>query len=102
MRAHGPERAGGGVELVELPLEQKEEQWLEDFLISGTGRNLAHAADLILMRKVMTGKFRDVTEDVKSLNVSRRAFHDITWRNVVDGLDKGVGPRKVGGIYNSE
>ncbi|TID13945.1 hypothetical protein E2P81_ATG07012 [Venturia nashicola] len=92
-----------GVELVDLPLTQKEEADFEHFLLRDThGRNYPHAADMVMMRRISTGKFSQAKEDFRTLNLSKIPRNDITWSNIMDGLDKGLGLRNATDIYEHD
>jgi hypothetical protein len=91
----GPGRARNGVELVDLPLTDAEEQKMYDFLLHGQGRNLEHAADVVVMRKIATGKLSEVEGDVSNFSVTTRPLRGITWQNVVGSINRGIGPRSI-------
>jgi hypothetical protein len=99
----GSQRARNGVELIDLPFNKSEEEWFEYFLLrDGKGRNLANAADTVMMRRIATGKLKDASSGLKELELSRRSYGDITWDNIVDGLEKGMGPRHTEDIYERD
>jgi Nuclear pore complex assembly len=52
----GSARAEAGVELVGLPLDDSEEQWLEDYLFKGEGQSLPGSVDTMIMRQVAMGR----------------------------------------------
>ncbi|QDS71411.1 hypothetical protein FKW77_003250 [Venturia effusa] len=92
-----------GIELVDLPFSQKEEADFEHFLLRDShGRNCPHAADMVMMRRISTGKFAQAKEDFRTLDLSKTPRHDITWANIMDGLDKGLGPRNATEIYEHD
>ncbi|KAE9972875.1 hypothetical protein EG327_009351 [Venturia inaequalis] len=92
-----------GIELVDLPFTQKEEADFEHFLLRDIhGRNCPHAADMVMMRRISTGKFAQAKEDYRTLNLSKTPRNDITWSNIMDGLEKGLGPRNATDIYEHD
>jgi hypothetical protein len=101
--ARGKQRADNGVELVDLPFDKEEEGWLEHFLLRDTrGRNITSAADVVMMRRIAAGKLTEAVTDFKTLNLSSHRFGDVTWDNIMDGLDKGMGPRDAAEIYEHD
>lgn len=99
----GKQRADQGIELIDLPLDKDEEAWFENFLLRDTqGRNYRYAADVVMMRRIATGKLAQAKEDFRTLNLSNDRLNDITWSNVMDGLDKGMGPRDAAEIYEHD
>jgi hypothetical protein len=99
----GKQRADQGVELVDLPFDKDEEAWFEHFLLRDTqGRNFRYAADMVMMRRIATGQLAQAKEDFHTLNLSNHRLGDVTWSNVMDGLDKGMGPRDAAGIYEHD
>jgi len=51
-----------------------------------------------MMRKIAKGS----QQEMDTQHLSQRSFNEVAWGNVLDGLDKGTGPRNVNGIYNTE
>jgi hypothetical protein len=100
--AHSSSRPARTVELLELPLEKIEEQWLEESLLAGDQRKSKGAADIVLMRKLAMGQLRESAEFLQTSRVSKGSFNDVTWGNVVHGLDRGMGPRNFQDIYETE
>lgn len=92
-----------GIELVDLPFNQQEEADFEHFLLRDShGRNCPHAADMVMMRCISTGKFTQAKEDFRTLHLAKTPRNDITWSNIMDGLDKGMGPRNATEIYEHD
>lgn len=89
------QRLESAVALVDLPMTSQEAEFMEEFLLNGKGRDLKHAADVVVMRKVATGKLMVLDADIKRLNVTRRSYGGISWQNVVEGINRGLGPRTV-------
>ena len=87
----GERRAERGVELVDLPLNADEEEWFEEFLLEGKGRNLHGSRDTVMMRRIATGKLKEAVRDG---GVKGRKFDDVNWEVVKDGIGRGLGPRK--------
>jgi hypothetical protein len=98
----GSDRPAKAVELVELPLDEDEEQWLEEYLLVGEGRKIRSASDIALMRKLTMGELQEPAEFAQANKVSNRSINDVTWGNVMNGLDRGMGPRNVEDIYETE
>lgn len=82
----GENIAARATELVSLPLDSAEEQWFQDYLMAGDGRNLKNAKDTVLMRRVVTGRHADSMND-KSLGSQ--------WSAVLGGFKRGMGGRVV-------
>lgn len=96
------DRANRGVELIDLPFDEDEETWFEEYLTVGEQRKHGNAADVVLMRKIATGRFQEAATDVKTKEVSKQSYKDVRWDNVIDGLSKGMGPRDVDDIYEQD
>jgi len=86
----GEWRVARGTELVELPLDEDEEEWIEKFLTEGKGRSLHGARDTIMARRIATGRYREALHDGA---VKGRRYDDVTWDVVKDELSKGLGDR---------
>lgn len=87
----GEARSERAIELINLPLDDKEESWFEEFLSSGSGRTLYGAKDTLMMRRIARGKITDAFYDSEGLN--RTQAHGLNWDVLKDGLQKGAGPR---------
>jgi hypothetical protein len=86
----GEKTATRGVELVNLPLDQEEEDWFEFFLSKGEGRGLKRAGDTLMMRRIGTGKFSEAL----SLDVDgNRTSGGLSWAMMQNALQEGLGPR---------
>ncbi|KOS17469.1 Uncharacterized protein ESCO_002784 [Escovopsis weberi] len=68
-------------ELAFLPLEKAEEEWLEEYLLSGEGRNLRKGKDTLLVRKLVSDQFGDI----RNLKASGQ------WGPVLEGIKAGIG-----------
>lgn len=82
-------------ELISLPFTDEEEQWIEKFLTEGDGRNLPHAADTVLMRRIATGRLYTAAGD---LPVKGRKHDHVNWEILKDGVKNGLGPRTADGF----
>lgn len=56
----GDEISNQAGELLFFPFDKEEDQWLEEFLSSGDGRNLKRAKDMLLARRIACDKFAEV------------------------------------------
>ncbi|RDA88628.1 hypothetical protein CP532_5828 [Ophiocordyceps camponoti-leonardi (nom. inval.)] len=63
-----------------LPLDSVEEEWFEQYLTVGEGKNLPKAKDTLLARQIACDRFSDVSGQ----RVGER------WAAVVDGINRGV------------
>lgn len=78
-------------ELVSLPFTNEEEQFIEKFLTEGRGRTFQNAQDLVMMRRIATGKLADVAADVATRG---RRLDGVNWDVLKDSVKRGLGPRK--------
>ena len=80
-------------QLIDLPFSEEEEGWLEDFLVTGEGRNLQGARQTIAMRWIAIGAIGDAAEVMEDLkeNVKIDDETKLTWSDIVDGLAQGRG-----------
>ena len=88
--AGGPTRATRGVELINLPLNETEVVWLEEFLTEGKGKTLYGASDTFIMRKVAVGEVQDISDDGR--NRSGPKISGVNWTILTDSLRHGLGP----------
>lgn len=79
------------VELVNQQFSADEEQWFEEYLLNGEGRNLGLAPDTLMMRKIATGNF---DEALKVDGTCNQTLEGLSWDGIVDGLEDGLGPRR--------
>ncbi|KAF2200951.1 hypothetical protein GQ43DRAFT_441034 [Delitschia confertaspora ATCC 74209] len=84
------ERADMVQELVGLPFNDDEEQWFEDFLVEGLGRNCPGARDTVMVRRITTGRLREAVHDS---GLRGKKLIDLDWDVLKDGLRRGLGPR---------
>lgn len=91
--SQGDIRASRAVELIGLPFDEKEETWLEEYLIRGNGRTLAGANDTIMMRRIAMGRSLEAIEF--SENLSGRTVDGVNWTTLRGGLQQGSKPQAV-------
>ncbi|KAE8845005.1 hypothetical protein PTNB73_02941 [Pyrenophora teres f. teres] len=94
--AKGPERdvytrEARCFELVSLPFTTEEENFIEKFLTEGRGRTFQGAQDLVMMRRIATGKLADAAADA---GIRGKRVDGINWEVLKDGVKRGLGPRK--------
>ncbi|KAM4065697.1 nuclear pore complex assembly domain-containing protein [Hirsutella rhossiliensis] len=70
----------GRGELAFMPLDSTEENWFEEYLTTGEGRNLKRAKDTLLIRKIACDRFADVGK--------QRAGGQ--WAAVLEGIKNGT------------
>lgn len=63
----GQARSKRAMELIGLPLDEREEQWFEEALLRGNAKTLPGAKDSVMMRRLATGKLNDLSADLQSL-----------------------------------
>ncbi|KAI4698004.1 hypothetical protein J4E85_006230 [Alternaria conjuncta] len=78
-------------ELAGLPFSEDEEEFIEKFLTEGRGRTFQSAQDLVMMRRIATGKLSDVASD---MGTRGRRIDGVNWESLKDGVKRGLGPRK--------
>ncbi|KAF1988260.1 hypothetical protein K402DRAFT_31983 [Aulographum hederae CBS 113979] len=93
LSARRPVKEEMGMELVGLPLEKEEEEWLEVFLVEGRGRELPAARETVLVRRVASGRLSEALGDKTARQGSRR------WMEISEALERGLGPRKNVGVF---
>jgi len=82
--------ANRSVELVNLPFTEKEEEWLEHYLLDGEGRSLKKGKDVLMMRKIGTGNFND---SLSLKGVQNRPIGGLDWGTISGAVEDGLGPR---------
>jgi hypothetical protein len=82
----GGARGSRARELVNLPLDDEEERWFEDYLLHDAAKTLPGAKDTVLMRRFATGKLRDLPADLEWLGGKK--VDGINW----DDLRRSLGP----------
>jgi hypothetical protein len=83
-------REDKAMELVSLPFNEEEEDFIEKFLTEGKGRSFRNAEDTIMMRRIAMGKLTNVADDQ---NTRGRRIDGVNWDSLKDGVKKGLGPR---------
>ena len=89
----GEQRALRGIELVNLPFSEEEEEWFEDCLTAGKCRSSHGAKDTLMMRRMAMGRFAAALEDPKA--PIGRKVDGINWTVLKDALKNGTGPRNL-------
>ena len=79
-------RGQRAIELLNLPLDEEEESWFEDYLLSGKVATLSGAKDTVLMRRLATGNTRDLPSKVRSLGGPK--IDGINWDDLRQGFNK--------------
>ena len=87
----GEARAARCIELVNLPFDEEEEVWFEEYLIGGKGRSLHGAKDTVMVRRIVMGKTMDALKEGEHLGGKR--MNGVNWDTVKNGLEVGVGVR---------
>ena len=85
--AGGEIRAARGVELIGLPLDDKEERWLEEYLAEGKGTGLFGAKDTLMMRKIATGRSQEAANLARSIH-EKKSIHGVSWSTLSGGLQQ--------------
>jgi hypothetical protein len=80
----GRPRADRAVELINLPLGEEEEEWLEEYLVGGEGSTLFGAKDTVMMRKIATGRTREAVEMAPGMR--ERTIGDVNWSRLTEAL----------------
>ena len=63
----GQTRSRRAMELVGLPLDEDEEEWLEHVLLQGNASTLPGAKDTVMMRRLATGRTGQLNPELESL-----------------------------------
>lgn len=63
----GQIRSQRAMELIGLPFDDQEEQWLEDTLLRGSAKGLHGSKDTVMMRRLATGKLTGLSPELESL-----------------------------------
>lgn len=86
----GERTAARGVELANLPFTKEEETLFEQYLTTGGGHRVARARDLVMLRRIGTGKFNEALD----VDCGRsKAFGGLNWEALQEGIREGLGPR---------
>ncbi|KAI9894176.1 MAG: hypothetical protein M1814_004030 [Vezdaea aestivalis] len=86
----GEARASACAMLVNLPFDEEEEWWFEEFLTEGSGRGLVGARDAVAMRRLGMGKYR---EAVGTRGLSGVSVDGVGWDVIKEGVERGLGSR---------
>jgi hypothetical protein len=78
------------VELVNLPLNPKEEEWFEEYLQHGEGRSIKKAKDTLMMRRIGTGNF---SGSLSIRNPNSHSMSGLDWHTLSEAVQDGLGPR---------
>lgn len=82
--------ADRSVELINLPFNQEEEGWFEEYLLRGQGRSIRKAKDTLMMRRIGTGNFTGAL----SLNgINTHPIGGLDWTTLSEAVQDGLGPR---------
>ena len=81
--------ADRSVELVNLPFNVEEEQWFEEYLLTGDGRSIKNANDTLMMRRIGTGNFKGSLE---LQHKGGRGIGDLDWQKLSGAVKHGLGP----------
>jgi hypothetical protein len=82
----GAIRATRSVELINLPLDEEEEAYFEEYLKDGKGRTLFGANDTLVMRALVTGRSNAIMEYGK--NMSGRKIDGVNWATLRDSVQR--------------
>lgn len=92
-------------QLVDLPLSAEEQEWFEEFLVKGEGRNLQGATETVATRWIAIGKIKEARE-LTAGSKDEIKFDEqtkIAWPQILDGLDHGMGEAgRIDGLWNEE
>lgn len=78
--SRGHKSPSGRGELAFMPLNPTEEEWFEEYLSTGEGRNIKRANDTLLVRKIACDRFADIGK--------QRA--GAQWAAVLEGIKHGI------------
>ena len=73
-----------GVELVNLPLDEREERWFREVLQSANQSKMKGAADMLVMRDIARGRVEGL-EDVLGMTGNKK-IDGVNWEGLVRGL----------------
>lgn len=85
----GTIRARRSVELINLPFDDVENAWFEEYLKDGKGRTLSGASDTIIMKGLATGNTTFLLEHGK--NIAGRKIDGVNWATIRESLQHGPG-----------
>jgi hypothetical protein len=79
-------RGQRAIELLNLPFNDDEESWFEEYLLNGKVATLSGAKDTLLMRRIATGNTRDLPPSVRSLGGPK--IDGINWDDLRQGFNR--------------
>ncbi|KFX94520.1 hypothetical protein O988_06254 [Pseudogymnoascus sp. VKM F-3808] len=86
----GERTAARGIELANLPFNKEEEALFEQVLTGMGGRTAARARDLVMLRRIGTGKFNEALD----VDCNRsKTVGGLNWESLQEGIREGLGPR---------
>ncbi|MCJ1466516.1 hypothetical protein MMC07_005136 [Pseudocyphellaria aurata] len=85
----GTIRAKRSVELINLPFDNVENNWFEEYLKDGKGRTLSGASDTIIMKGLATGDSTFLLEHGQS--IAGRKIAGVNWATIRESLQHGPG-----------
>lgn len=92
-------------QLVDLPFSAEEQEWFEEFLVKGDGRNLQGATETVATKWIAIGKVneaRELTAGSKD-DVKFDAQTKIAWPQILDELAHGMGEAgRIDAFWNGE
>lgn len=72
-------------------VSSEEDEWLEEYLLRGEGRQLPGCKDTLMMRKIGTGDFAESLSLRKRVNTHQVGGLD--WKILSEAVQGGLGPR---------
>ncbi|KAF1808505.1 hypothetical protein P152DRAFT_462505 [Eremomyces bilateralis CBS 781.70] len=81
------DRANRAMQLINLPMNEDEDGWFEEYLLRGRGRSLHGAADTVTMRRMGLGKVREILKERTLGNQGGGG----RWDQLREGLRRGIG-----------
>ena len=90
----GQMRSKRAMELINLPLDANEQEWLEEILLKGNARTLPGARDTVMMRRLATRKLDDLSTELESLGGKK--IDGLNW----DDIKQRMGPAQASDVTN--
>lgn len=83
------------LELINLPFTPQEERWFEEYLLLREGKTLNGAKDVLMMRSVGIGKFKEFLslEFLSLKNPKKEIVNGVNWNLISNAVRTGLGPR---------
>lgn len=75
--------------MINLPFDDVENAWFEEYLKNGKGRTLSGASDTIIMKGLATGNTSFLLEHGK--NIAGRKIDGVNWATIRESLQNGAG-----------